>query len=163
MSKPILLLSGIPGSGKSSYGRWLAANKQYVHLDFEEGDLNKFGVEELWNNFWSAGRPGFVEALLRNAAPICLDWGFPANCLPIVRQLAEAGVELWWFEADPRLAKPHFLNRRPKGEADFNEQVTNIEKSREEIMGVFANHVVHALTSDGKHAPCQEIYAQMSR
>jgi shikimate kinase len=161
MSRPILLLSGIPGSGKSSYGRWLAAKKQFLHLDLEEGDLKKFRLEELWNAFWSAGRDGFVEALLDHAAPICLDWGFPPNCLPIVQRLIDAGVEGWWFEAKPQPAKKHFLRKRPLAEADFNKQVKNIEASRPEIMTLFQQHIIQALQADGTHVPCEEIYAQM--
>jgi adenylate kinase family enzyme len=51
MSKPILLLSGVPGSGKSCYGRWLAKNKAYLHLDLEHGDLERHGLERCGMSF----------------------------------------------------------------------------------------------------------------
>jgi hypothetical protein len=161
MSKPILLLSGIPGSGKSSYGRWLVGNKGYIHLDFDQGDIEKHGLAKLFGEFASGRSDQFIAALLKKDAPICLDWGFPPSCLPIVQRLADAGVDAWWFEAEAQLAKKHFLHRGTVSEAAFNEQMTNIDASRGAIMKVFGQHIVHALKPDGTHVSCEEIYAQM--
>lgn len=161
MSKPILLLSDVPGSGKSCYGRWLTKNKAYLHLDLENGDLEKHGLERLWDEFWSSRFDGFISALLEIAAPVCLDWGFPPRCLSIVRRLADAGVELWWFEADPQLAKKYFLDRATVSETAFNEQMANIEASRRAIMDLFGQHVIRVFREDGARVPYEEIYAQM--
>ncbi|HEU0049639.1 MAG TPA: hypothetical protein VFQ43_18775 [Nitrososphaera sp.] len=161
MSKPILLLSGVPGSGKSCYGRWLAKNKAYLHLDLEHGDLEKYGLQRVWDEFWSSRSDGLISALLETAAPVCLDWGFPPRCLPIVRRLADVDVELWWFEADPHLAKKYFLERATVSEAAFDEQMANIEASRRAIMELFGQHVIRVFREDGMRVPCEEIYAQM--
>jgi hypothetical protein len=161
MSKPILLLSGIPGSGKSCYGRWLAKNKAYLHLDLEHGDLEKHGLERLWDEFWSSRSDRFIAALLENSCPICLDWGFPPRCLPIVQRLADAGIELWWFEADPQLAKKFLLDRATVSEAAFNEQMANIEASRRAIMELFGQNVIRPFREGGARVPHEQIYAQM--
>src|SRR5713226_779064 len=161
MSKPILLFSGIPGSGKSSYGRWLARTKGYLHVDFDHGDLERHSLLDSFREVESSGPERFIAQLLRIDTPVCLDWGFPPHCLWIVRRLVGAGVELWWFEADRGFAKRHFFDRGNVSEAAFEEQMANIETSRRDIMEVVGPHIVHALKSDGTHVPCEEIYAQM--
>src|SRR5438874_4555109 len=161
MSARILLLSGIPGSGKSSYGRWLVHAKGYLHVDFDHGDLQRHGLADLFHEVESSGPERFIAELLRRDTPVCLDWGFPPHCLWIVRRLAEAGVDLWWFEADRELAKKHFLNRPNASEAAFEEQMANIEASRDAIMKVFGQNIIPALKADGTHTPCAEIYVQM--
>ena len=40
MAKPILLLCGIPGAGKSTFGRWLEESKHFKHLDMEMDGLD---------------------------------------------------------------------------------------------------------------------------
>src|SRR5438093_949094 len=111
MSSPILLLSGLPGSGKSSFARWLAKSKGYVHLDFDHGDLEKQCLHRLFDEFVFSRSEQFIANLLEIEEPVCLDWGFPPRLLPIVHRLADAGVGIWWFDADPDVAKKHFLRR----------------------------------------------------
>ena len=130
-------------------------------MDLEHGDLEKHGLQHLWDEFWSSRSNGFISALLETAAPICLDCGFPPRCVPIVRRLADAGVELWWLEADTQLAKKYFLDRATVSEAAFNEQMANIEASRPAIMELFGQHVIRVFREDGARVPYEEIYAQM--
>jgi len=50
MAKPLILLSGIPGSGKSFFGDWLAATKRFVHVDMEkDGKLEAQGLRASWD------------------------------------------------------------------------------------------------------------------
>lgn len=161
MSRPILLLSGIPGSGKSSYGRWLGHTKRFLHVDFDQGDLQKHFLLDSFREIESSGAERFIAQLLGLDSPVCLDWGFPPHCLWIVHRLAETGVNLWWFEAEKGLAKKHFLSRPKACEAAFDEQTANIEASRGAIMELFGDHIVHALRPDGTHVPSAKIYAQM--
>jgi hypothetical protein len=108
-----VLLSGIPGSGKSSFGRWLQAAKGFIYLDIENGALESAGLTPLWNSMFSPQRSvtGFVSALGRMANPVVLDWGFPPLHLPIVESLTQAGVEVWWFDGDRGAARDSFLRR----------------------------------------------------
>ena len=161
MAKPILLLSGIPGSGKSSFARWLAKNKDYLHLDFDRGDLEKHGLHGPFDKFASSGSDQFIVELLKAHPPVCLDWGFPPRCLWIVRRLADAGVNVWWFDAEPEVAKKHFLSRGDVHETAFDEQIANIKASRGAIMELFGDRVISALNADGTHVSCEQIYAQI--
>jgi hypothetical protein len=161
MSEPVLLVSGVPGSGKSSFARWLAENKGYLHLDFDHGDFEKHRLHRLFDEFALSDSDQFVAELLKTDAPVCLDWGFPPRLLWIVRKLADAGVSIWWFDADPEVAKKHFLHRADVSEAAFDEQIANITASRGAIMEVFGDRVISAFRADRTHVPCEEIYVQL--
>jgi hypothetical protein len=161
MSKPLLLLSGPPGTGKSSFGRWLEKEKGFLHVDFDHGGLQQHELETSFRLVESSKAQLFIAELLRRKEPICLDWGFPPRCLWIVRRLVDGGVEPWWFDADPEIAKKHFLSRGDVHEAAFDEQIAKIKASRGAIMELFGDRVISALNADGTHVSCEQIYAQI--
>lgn len=162
MAKPIIFVAGVPGTGKSSYGRWLAKTKGFTHVDMEHDDLDTHGFRKSWDEFTAPPRSTrFISELLSHRSRVCLDWGFPPQCLPIVRRLAEAGLDLWWFEASAALAKKYFLQRGTVLEAAFDKQMEWIESARGQIMPLFGDHVITAITSDGAYLKNEDIYAQM--
>ena len=108
------LISGIPASGKSTFCRWLEENKGFLHLNVEEdGVLERHGLATAWEALFDKGATAapFVEALERFKRPVAIDWGFPPECLDIVRKLFDAGVMLWWFAADWAVARRKFKER----------------------------------------------------
>ena len=162
MAKPIIFIAGVPGTGKSSFGRWIAKTKGFTYIDMEHDDLDNQGFRPSWDEFTGAsGSKRFVTELLSHASPVCLDWGFPPQCLPIVRRLADAGIDLWWFDAEPVVAKKYFLQRGTVSQSAFDTQVALIESARHQIMPLFRDHVVTVITSDGVHLPNDDIYARM--
>jgi hypothetical protein len=107
-----LLISGIPGSGKSIFGEWLAASKKFVHIDMEKDGLDKRGLRAAWELFWQGrDRTGFLEALERLSASTMLDWGFPPSLLGVVSSLKAGGVDVWWFDGDRLAARALFEAR----------------------------------------------------
>jgi hypothetical protein len=130
-------------------------------VDFDHGDLQRHNLEKLFHEVESSGSQQFIIELLERGAPVCLGWGFPPRCLWIVRRLADAGVNVWWFDAEPEVAKKHFLHRGDVPETAFDEQIANIKASREAIMELFGDRVISALNADGTHVSCEQIYAQV--
>jgi hypothetical protein len=162
MAKPIIFTAGIPGTGKSSYGRWLAKAKGFTYIDMEHDDLDVQGFRPSWDEFTGAsGSDRFITELLSHPSPVCLDWGFPPQCVPIVRRLAQGGIDLWWFDADEAIAKKYFLRRATVSEAAFDTQMARIESARDQIMPLFRDHVITVITSDGVHLQNEDIYARM--
>jgi Shikimate kinase len=75
MHKTQLFVSGIPGCGKSTFGRWLAQEKQFTYVDMEHDDLDKYGFRSSWNTF-ADGTDGasFVSAIPSAFARYVRSW-----------------------------------------------------------------------------------------
>lgn len=64
------LILGPSGSGKSSFGKWLAAERNWLHLEvdrYPEGDgIDLLNLRAEWNEFYEHGNPkGLGEAVQR--------------------------------------------------------------------------------------------------
>jgi len=123
--RSLLLLSGIPAAGKSSFGRYLAREHAFAHYDLEchprgwpRPDLK--GV-------WDSSRTNFVARLNEFHERIALDWGFPPTAMPWVHELIATGVRLVWFGADVEKARRLFLQRGGIPVANFDNQVLGIQ------------------------------------
>src|SRR4029077_6677540 len=88
----LVLISGIPGTGKSCFANWLHENHGFVHLDVDaQGQL-----------------PSTDWLLQQNR--LVIDWGFPANeprlstMIEIIQSWISVGVEHWWFDGDREAA-----------------------------------------------------------
>ena len=101
--KDIVLIAGIPASGKTSFGDYLRDRKHFLHIDLEAPD-GSF-LYALTKSVRVGRVDGFLEALKGNATRIVLTWGFHTDDLNIVQALKRAGVELWWFDADEEAAR----------------------------------------------------------
>jgi hypothetical protein len=120
-----LLIAGIPGTGKSTFTRWLINHHHYVRCPFGEEPGPTFWADI---NEARATRPNVV-----------IDWGFPVSCLPAVRTLIASGVKPWWFDGDRDAALQSFLARpdHPATRADWDRQITAIQQHWNEIKVVF--------------------------
>src|SRR5947209_2760152 len=106
------LLSGIPATGKTTFGAWLEQQRGFLHLDVEEDGLEKANVRIEWDELCKclcADR--LMLSLNKVNRPLVLDWGFPVSALPIVRKLKAAGFETWWFDGDIKRARERFVGR----------------------------------------------------
>lgn len=123
----IILISGLPGVGKSSFSRTLARKCGYSHYDMERAQT--WPRPDL-HSLWDASRSNFVSALASaHAGNAVLDWGFPPVCLPWITELKGAGVVVCWFYADEPLARKSYLARDPGGIDAFERQLRLIKDS----------------------------------
>ena len=159
----LLLLSGIPASGKSTYGQWLADNKGFLFLDAEnEGSLDGVGLRPLWNSMFSPGAAvvPFVQALRQLGQPIALDWGFPPACLPVIEALKHAGFEIWWFDGDRAAARQSFITRNTVPIGCFDLQIQNIDKYWRDIKRVFGDHVIETIAAGSSYLDHRQIRSE---
>jgi len=110
----LVLLSGVPGTGKSTFGRWAEREHGVVHIDVEQGGFDRFGLISAWRAICLLPPPdvmSFVRELQRLGQPVLVDWGFPPAVLPLVRALHDAGLRAWWFDGDRAAARNAFIHR----------------------------------------------------
>ena len=132
-----MLLSGIPATRKSSFGRYLATEHRFAHYDIECYP-NSWPHPELYKTFLN-DRHAFVKRLREQHDRTVLDFD----------ELRTCGVRLIWFSGDIAHAHEEFKKRgNCKGPEDnFNKQVTAIQ--REGYPASLDCVIVPALSSSG--------------
>jgi len=124
----LLLLSGIPAVGKSSFGRYLARDYGFAYYDLECYPRG-WPHPEL-KPVWNSSRADFVSRLKAYHRRIALDWGFPVRAIGWVQELLSAGARLVWLEGDIARAREEFLRRGGIDVAEFDAQVNAILSAR---------------------------------
>jgi hypothetical protein len=164
MAKPLLFIAGWPASGKSHFGRWLAATHGYVHLDADQDTslyTGELGREwDRWLRDCDATR--LSRALRQWPQPVAVELGFPVEYLSAVAALKRAGFTLWWFDADPAAARAAFARRHPLLVWTFDRQAKAIVRNWPAIAALFAPNVVTTLDASGAHRPAEEIHRAMA-
>jgi hypothetical protein len=123
----IILLSGIPATGKSTFARYLVQKHSFAHYDLECYPRG-WPHPELKEK-WDTDRKAFVAQVLKHHDRIALDWGFPVRCLSWVKELLALGVRLIWFDGDVARARQEFVKRGGIDVINFDAQVAAIENA----------------------------------
>lgn len=125
--RTIILLSGIPAIGKTTFANRLAHKHGFAHYDMECYPQG-WPRPEL-KQTWDRDRAAFVALVPQHHDRIVLDWGFPVSAFAWIQELINQGVRLIWFTGDVDRAREVFL-RRGKGEVRaFDEQVAAIQNA----------------------------------
>jgi len=131
VSEQLIILSGIPGTGKSTYSHWL-----HECYDFTHHDVDVMGLPS--------------DSLL-DSRRLVVDWGFPAieprltTCLALIGTWTDLGAELWWFDGDREAALQSFLYRGTVPRSAWNVQMRGIVENWERISKVVGERVVDVI------------------
>ena len=165
MENPIILIAGIPGSGKSSYAAWLQEHKGFLHIDLDEDEGGLLESAELKSFRDAAFEIGsakpLVESLSKLSKPIVVDWGFPARYLGVVSAFKSAGMQLWWFDGDRMAARQAFLRRGTVPVEALDAQMASIDESWFEIQRVFDSQVIETVSPGPRFLPPDSIFGKM--
>jgi adenylate kinase family enzyme len=122
--RDLVLITGIPGTGKTTYGDEFAKEFGFLHYDLEDQQtLNRF----------VANPAQFIGELLNENKDVVVTWGFGPDDEPsisLVQQLRSAGFEWIWFDGDRPAALREFQKRGTVQEIALYVQMFRIEKSR---------------------------------
>jgi shikimate kinase len=152
----VILIAGIPASGKTSFGDYLRDAKHFLHVDLEAPDECFISILD---ESVRVGRVEvFLDVLKQNATRVVLTWGFHPGDFNIIQALKAAEVELWWFDADEDAARERFLARGTVPLASFEAQLSRIRAAREQIETCFAPRIIQTLRADGSFLSCEEIF-----
>jgi hypothetical protein len=119
-----LLVTGIPGTGKTTVGDYLAAEHGFDHLDFEKPAtlVRFFGRSE-------TGFRSEHDALARAGRSVIVTWGFvPTAQLAAVLFMRELGFEWVWFDGNRDAARRAFCRRGTVPEAALDVQLAAIDQ-----------------------------------
>lgn len=116
----LLLISGIPGTGKTCFGDRLQREFGFVHYDLER--------QELLNRFASAPA-SFITDVKTPGKSVVVTWGFFPNeaQIELVLRLKREGFKLIWFDGDRAAALREFRKRGSVSEQLFHAQIERIE------------------------------------
>src|SRR5438309_10557265 len=104
----IILLSGIPATRKSTFGRYLASQHGFAHYDIECYP-SSWPQPELYKTFLN-DRHAFVKQLREQHDLTVLDWAFAVRGLPWVDELLRCGVSSIGFSDDISHAREELKN-----------------------------------------------------
>src|SRR5690242_21621568 len=150
MSSALLLLTGIPGTGKTTVAEYLVAHHGFTHFDRETfGEWPKY-LQVLWIR----ALPLFVWLVRLRHRKVVISWGF----LPLmdnyeIRQLTQLGFAMIWFDGVREVARREFLKRDTATEEEFDAQVQRIERLHLET---FPHIKINPFGADRQFVPVEE-------
>ncbi len=156
-NESIMHLAGIPATGKSSFGRYLAREYGFVHYDLE--CFPRGWPVPSFHEVWASSPYEFARRALSAHSRVAIDWGFPVGCLNIVDELKKAGARLVWFTGDITHARLLFVSRGGIPVENFDSQVTQIKAAN--LPAALEATVVEELKQEGGIRAPQEIFAEV--
>lgn len=141
-----ILITGIPGTGKTAVGEYLRQHHGFSHLDFEDGaTLATF----------SQDKDGFIANALKQKKAV-ITWGFmPYHQAKHVIKIKKMGFSLIWFDGNRIAAFREFMKRGTVSEAAFFHQMSNITSSN--VIDVIQPKIVNPFDKDGKFRALDQI------
>jgi hypothetical protein len=114
-----LLVTGIPGTGKTSIGHYLQSEKGFQHFDMEAALKSDLQIG-------AAKAEEFINASGNNKV---ITWGFrTVEDAPMVKRLQSLGYTMIWLDGDRDAARRACLKRGDTNEELFDLQLSNIDK-----------------------------------
>lgn len=152
----ILLISGLPGVGKSHFVDWLGRRGWgCLHSDDDPDDRREW--------LWAAAR-GADEALLAAAAKhpagFVVEWGFPPDAFHLVEAMIERGYNAWYFDGDPDSALLCYLRRGGSWRTTHNwrVQAAGLRAIEDRIRAAYEPRILVTLRAGPVHLPEREIF-----
>jgi len=149
----LLLITGIPGTGKTTYGNKFAVEFGFLHRDLED--------QETLNHL-VADPPKFIRGLLRENRNVVVTWGFAPDdqASPYLVQLfREAGFQWIWFDGNRPAALREFQRRGTVSERDLYVQMHRIENSR--VVERLKPIVINSFDEHGQFKPANELLEEI--
>src|SRR5215471_15479739 len=103
--RDLLLITGIPGTGKTTYGNEFARELGFLHYDLEE--------EQTLNHFL-ADPVEFIRKASTGNKNVVVTWGFVPDderSVSLAQQFRIAGFDWIWFDGNRPAALREFLKR----------------------------------------------------
>jgi hypothetical protein len=151
----LILLTGIPGTGKTTTGRYLAERHGFRHLDFEDGvalpEMVRYGERGLRQQ---------IAAMKRRRQSVVVSWGFvPDVQLPIVKLMRGLGFQWVWLDGDRAAARRAFLTRGGVAEPLLDIQMDKIDRHID--LAALKPRIVNPFDENGAFRSVDEVAADV--
>jgi adenylate kinase family enzyme len=153
--RDLLLITGIPGTGKTCYANKFAKEFGFLHHDLEDQQTQTL-------NRFNAIPAQFIGELLNEKENVVVTWGFGPDCersVSLVLQLRSAGFKWIWFDGNRPAALREFQKRATVQEIDFYAQMYRIDKSR--IVERLRPTVINSFDDRGQFKLTKELLAEI--
>jgi hypothetical protein len=154
LQKDLFLITGIPGTGKTTYGNTFAQDFGFVHFDFEN--------TETLSHF--ASDPNrFIRDVLQRPESIVITWGFLPDQAHIaaVNLLKSSGFKLFWFDGNRPAALSAFQKRGTVSKELFNLQMDRIEKSK--VIAILKPALIKPFDKKEQFKPPRKLLKEMKQ
>lgn len=142
-----LLITGIPGTGKTTVGTELEKKYDFKHIDLENQDT----LSEFIKN-----PTEFIEKLNKSRSNIVVSWGFvPETQTDFVVQFKSSGFKLIWFDGNREAAIKMFKKRGTVSENALYIQLGNIERFN--VVGRIKPFIYNTFDKRGRFKGLSEI------
>jgi adenylate kinase family enzyme len=152
--RDLLLITGIPGTGKTTYGDKFVNQFGFVHYDLEEPQtLNRF-----------AGNPArFIADAVSQKKSVVVTWGFVLDeyQTALVLQFRSVSFKLIWFDGNRSAALRAFRKRATVSEEAFHAQMHRIEETK--IVERLQPTVINPLNAPGKFKSPKKLLKEMRK
>jgi len=151
----LLLLTGIPGTGKTTIGNYLADFRSFQHLDFED----PLRLMTLQLNEDAAFRQQ-VTALVATPKDTVVTWGFvPNSQLTNVLTMREMGFDWVWFDGNRSAARRVFTERATVPVSVLDYQMSEIAKHIN--LDELRPRIINTFNADGTFRAPEEIVSEL--
>ncbi len=148
----LLLITGIPGTGKTWYGDKFAEEFGFVHYDLEDAQTaSRFAANPLQ----------FLADAVGQKRSVVVTWGFlpDSTQTALVLRFRAAGFKLIWFDGDRPSALRQFQKRGTVSEELFYLQMYRIEASK--IVEQLKPTIINPFDDDGQFKPVEELLREI--
>jgi len=150
----LLLITGIPGTGKTCYGDKFAAEFGFMHYDLED--------DQTRNGFFPNPGKFIADAIAQNKS-VVVTWGFFPDPYQtaLVQQFRSAGFKLIWFDGDRTSALREFKKRGTVSVEAFDAQIQRIENAK--LVERLKPAVINSFDDRGQFKPAADLLAEIRR
>ena len=173
MDSPILVVAGVPASGKSTFARGLQ-NRGFYYFTLN-GEDSEHRTDDLQQEAWLAYNRVFageatetlIAVIRRAPLPAVVEWGFPPNdrALQIVKDMRAHRARFVWLDCPTDVARKRFRKRERGNVASmraFDQQMSLIDARWNDIAHAASPLIVNVLRDGRAVRSTNDLYNEIA-